>query len=297
MKKLIPLALAMVAALAASASILADTPFPGTRSGSVFVSADTLNLGRTVTNYFTPGRKVVFRAQALSTKSHKFLTPKEVRSFVVQIPNQPDVQLLYRPHGLAAAGNSVWIGKWQIPIDYPLGTVPFKVVVRTWSKGSGTFMQMPVAASQLTVTWQSAGVPGPGPTNPPPPGSGAGDVPLYVDTVNGSRPVGARPRPIGCTQTNVFKRGEQIVVRAFGYDMSDKSILTTANVTNAHFTIPGKPDVPLNWGAHGNPKVWYWTNFFNIPSDYPLGDIPIKVSFTTVGGKTGILNYEVTIIP
>ena len=32
---------------------------------------------------------------------------------------------------------------------------------------------------------------------------------LYVDTVNGTRPVGAKPRPIGCTQTNVFQRGEQ----------------------------------------------------------------------------------------
>ena len=27
------------------------------------------------------------------------------------------------------------------------------------------------------------------------------DVMLYVDTVNGSRPVGAKPRPVSCTQT------------------------------------------------------------------------------------------------
>ena len=39
---------------------------------------------------------------------------------------------------------------------------------------------------------------------------------LYVDTVNGSRPVGAKPRPIGCTQTNVFQRGEQVVFRIWG---------------------------------------------------------------------------------
>lgn len=298
MNKLITLALTTSLALLVSASALADTPFPGTRVGSVFVSADTVNLGRTVTNYFTPGRKVVFRASALNTKTHKFVTRSEVKSFYVQIPDQPNVTLLYRPHGLAARGHAVWIGKWTIPLDYPLGIVPFKAVVRIKTKQTGTFTQLPIASSRLTVTWKPQRPPGPGPVTPPPPGTGLGDVPLFVDMVNGSRPKGAPPRTIGCTQTNVFKRGEQIVPRAFGYDMSDGSVLTPDNVTKASFTVPGQPEKLLAWGGHGKPTpVWYWTGFWNIPRDYPLGDIPIKVSFTTVGGKTGTLYYEVTIIP
>jgi hypothetical protein len=296
MKRLIALALTAAFALVVSAASAADNPFPGTRGGTVFVSADTVNLGRTVTNYFTPGRKVVFRASAINMKTHKYVTRSEVKSFVVQIPNQPDLTLLYRPHGLAARGHTVWIGTWQVPLDYPLGTVPFKVVAKT-TKQSGFFTQLPVASSQLTITWKPPKLAGPGPTTPPPAGSGLGDVPLFVDTVNGSRPPGAAPRQIGCTQTNVFKRGEQIVVRAFGFDMSDGTVLSPDNVTNAHFTVPGQPDVLLAWGAHSTPKVWYWTSFWNIPKDYPLGDIAIKVAFTTVGGKTGTLYYEVTIIP
>lgn len=297
MKRLITLALGTSLALAAIPSALGDTPFPGTRAGAIFVSAETVNLNRSVTGYFRPNGKVVFRASALNTKTHKSLTTKDVKSFYVQIPGQPNVTLTYRPHGLAALGRYVWIGKWVVPSDHPLGTVKFKVLVRTKSRLAGSFGQMPIPASQLTITLSPPPVPGPGPTTPPPPSRASGDVPLYVDTVNGSRPKNAPPRPVGCTQTNVFKRGEQIVPRAFGYDMSDSSILTPANVTNAHFTVPGQPDVLLNWGAHGTPQVWYWTNFWNIPLDYPLGDVPIRVSFTTVGGKTGILNYEVTIIP
>ena len=102
---------------------------------------------------------------------------------------------------------------------------------------------------------------------------------------------------IGCTQTNVFKRGEQIVVRAFGYDMSDRSVLTPTNVTDAHFTVPGQPNAVLAWGTHGTPPVSYWTMFWNIPTDYPLGDIAIKVSYSTVSGHTGVHYYVVTIIP
>jgi hypothetical protein len=71
------------------------------------------------------------------------------------------------------------------------------------------------------------------------------------------------------------------------------------NVTNAHFSVPGQANVTLNWGSHGatGNKVWFWTNFWNIPKDYPLGDTTVRVIFTTVGGKTGTFNYQITIIP
>ena len=50
---------------------------------------------------------------------------------------------------------------------------------------------------------------------------------LYVDTVNGTRPVGAKPRPIGCTQTNVFQRGEQVVFRIWGSEADTGAVLST----------------------------------------------------------------------
>lgn len=298
MKKPITFALAGSIALLAVPSALGDDPFPGPRGGKVFVTAQTVNLSRAVTNFYAPGRVVVFRALAMNMKTHKYLKVENVRYFYVKIPNQPNVKLRFQPKRKAASGKFVWIGRWRVPTTYPLGVVQMKVLVATKAGASGSFTQMPIPSSQLTITDSPPPVFGPGPTMPPPPPSGAGDVPLYVDTVNGSRPKNGPPRGVGCTQTNVFKQGEQIVVRAFGYDMAENAaVLTPENTTDAHFTVPGQPNVSLAWGGHGTPKVWYWTSFWNIPVDYPLGDIVLKVSYKTVEGKTGVHPYVVTIVP
>ena len=133
---------------------------------------------------------------------------------------------------------------------------------------------MPVATSQLTITDDAAEPGRRAARRTPGVRRAARSTGLYVDSVNGTRPAGAAPRPIGCTQTNVFKRGEQFVLRAWGFELLDGAVLSIDNVTEAHFTVPGEPNVILNWGSHGRRgKVFFWTNFWNIPTDYPLGDI------------------------
>ncbi len=49
-------------------------------------------------------------------------------------------------------------------------------------------------------------------------------------------------------------------------------MLTIDNVSEAHFTVAGQPNVTLNWGAHGAVKVFFWTNAWHHPGLYPLGD-------------------------
>ena len=102
-------------------------------------------------------------------------------------------------------------------------------------KRMGSFVQMPVATSQLTITPTPQNPPGSGPTAPGVAATKA-NFGLYVDSVNGTRPAGAAPRPIGCTQTNVFKRGEQFVLRAWGFDLATGAVLSMDNVTDAHFS-------------------------------------------------------------
>ena len=125
------------------------------------------------------------------------------------------------------------------------------------------------------------------------------DAFLYVDTVNGSRPTGAKPRPIGCTQSNVFTRGEQMVFRAWGTDATSGEILSTENVAEAFVTFPGMGDQKLNWGAHGatSNRVWFWTAAVNLAADYPLGAGTARVVFKTDEGKTGTYDYQFTIVP
>ncbi len=120
---------------------------------------------------------------------------------------------------------------------------------------------------------------------------------LYADSVNGTRPAAAAPRPVGCTQTNVFKRGEQFVLRMWGFDLASGGVLSLDNVTEAHFSMPGVPNITLNWGSHGAAKVFFWTNAWQIPTDYPLGDTTVKASFTLTSGKVATLDYPIVITP
>ena len=81
--------------------------------------------------------------------------------------------------------------------------------------------------------------------------------------------------------------------------MATGAVLSTDNVKDAHFSIPGQPDVTLNWGLHGTApnKVYFWTNFWNIPADFPLGEVTVHVVFDLESGKTGTYDHLITIIP
>lgn len=122
---------------------------------------------------------------------------------------------------------------------------------------------------------------------------------LYVDTVNGTRPVGAKPRPIGCTQTNYFQRGEQVVFRIYGTEAATGAVLSTENVKYAYVKIPGQANLRLNWGAHGAPsnRVWFWTTPWIVPKNYPLGAVTTRIVFKTESNKFGLYDYELNIAP
>jgi hypothetical protein len=303
MKRIVIAALAaasLVVVAGASAQTPPVVPFPASNTGDVFVSAQTVTTDGAMSNFFAPGSTVVFRAYAVNGKTRQLVTPKTAKYFYVKIPGRANLKLKYTPKRNGASGRYAWTGRWNVASDYPTGIIAFKVVVQTKPKKRiGAFVQMPVATSQLTITPTPQNPPGSGPAVTPGPGASTVPVALYVDSVNGTRPSGAAPRPIGCTQTNVFKRGEQFVLRAWGSEVATGAVLTNENVTNAHFTVPGVPDTLLNWGSHGatGNKVWFWTNFWNIPKDYPLGDTVVRVSFTTTSGKSGIFNYLITINP
>ncbi len=111
--------------------------------------------------------------------------------------------------------------------------------------------------------------------------------------------MGAAARPVGCSQTNVYKRGEQVVVRAWGTDLSTTDVLSTDNVSSAHFSIAGVPDVTLNYGAHGTvgSQVFFWANAWIVPATYPLGETTIHVVFNLESGKTATYDFTINVIP
>lgn len=290
-----------IAATTTATALAADPtlPFPSAKVGQVYIASHVVTTDGALASWFQPGSTVTFRAYAVDVKTKKLVAAKDVKYFYVKIPNQPNVKLSYNA-GITTMKNMPWMGTWTVPATYPVGEVPFKVLIKLKSKRIGQFVQMPVSTSTLNIATNAPPVFGPAPTTAAVSPSGKPvDFGLYVDSVNGTRPTGAAPRLVGCTQTNVFKRGEQFVLRSWGMVLKTGEVLSTDNVKEAHFSIAGQPDIVLNWGAHGatGAKVWFWTNAWNIPKDFPLGTTTVHVVYTLESGVVGTYDYDINIIP
>jgi hypothetical protein len=280
----------------------ADPPFPAAKVGDLFLSVQVVNNTGAIVTQVKPGDTVIFRAYSLDPKTKKFLTGPEKRYFYLEVPGvTPNPKFEYTPTGVGATLLYPWTASWTVPANYPLGTVSFRALVRPkQSAKRGSFLQTPVASSQLTVATSPQSSPADGPPQAASPNTlASAPLGLYVDSVNGTSPAGAAKRPVGCTQTNVYKRGEQFVLRAWGFQFSDGAVLSMDNVTDAHYSIAGVPDTVLNWGTHGatGAKVYFWSNQWQIPTTYPLGSVVVSVTFKTVSGATATFPYAITIIP
>ncbi|MBV8256566.1 MAG: hypothetical protein JOZ56_06325 [Actinobacteria bacterium] len=291
------LAVGATAGTAGAGKVVTPVPFPAATAGPVFIAAQTVTTDGAMTNYFAPGSTVVFRAYAVVTKSKTLVDPKNVRYFYVSVPNAGTVKLKYNPKAPGATQSMPWVGTWTIPSSYAAGNVPIDIRIKLFSHETGQFVQMPVLPAMLTVSSTPPTTFEPAPTgNTGLSNTSKIDLSLYVDTVNGTRPAAAAPRQVGCSQTNVYKRGEQVVFRSWGMNLNDGTLLTTDNVKTAVVQIPGvTPDLTLNYGAHG--AVQFWSTPWNLPTDFPLGTTVAHVVYTTIDGKTGSFDYALNIIP
>lgn len=289
--------LAAAAIGASSAAAATIPPFPAAKVGPVFVAAQTVTAAGTMTNYFAPGSTVTFRAYAVDTKTKKLVTATNARYFYVKIPNQPNVKLAYKPTAPGATKGMPWVGTWTIPASYPAGNVPIDIRIKLKSHRTGQFVQMPVAPAMLTVSATTSTAFSPAPNGPTglQTNSNSTNLSLYVDSVNGTSPAAAPKRQAGCSQTNVYKRGEQVVFRSWGMDLKSGDVLTLDNVKDAHAVIAGQPNLTLNYGAHG--VVSFWSAPWQLPTDYPLGDTTVHVVFTTLDGQTATFDYTISVIP
>jgi len=228
-----------------------------------------------------------------------------VKYFYVTIPNEPNVKLKFGATAPGASTGLPWTGTWTVPAAYPTGVVGFKVLIQLKQNSGkqlkGQFVQMPVVPAQLNISPTAPAVLTPAaPAGPAGAGSGTAlAASLYVDTVAGSGPVGVGKRPVGCSQSNVYKRGEQVVVRSWGTDLASTDVLSSDNVSSAHVSIAGVPDVTLNWGAHGTAgsQVFFWSAPWVVPATYPLGETTIHVVLNLESGKTATYDYAINIIP
>lgn len=148
------LVLAALAALVATAAVAqtpGETPFPSPKVTGAFVRVATWTAPDSgyLTNYFPQGSEVSFRMFVGDNKTKLSMTDKDLAYAKILIPGQPDVKLTYT----SFSPQFPWVGTWKVPADYTPGIVPFQASVKTKaSKAYGSFVQIPVASAQLTVT-------------------------------------------------------------------------------------------------------------------------------------------------
>lgn len=144
-------ALAGFVAVAAVAQTPGETPFPSPKVEGAFIRVATWTGPQSgfLTNFFPQGSEVAFRMFVGDNKSKLSMTNKDLRFAKIVIPGQPDVKMAYAN----SDPQYPWVGTWKVPADFKPGIVGFQASIRTKaSKAYGSFVQIPVATSQLTVT-------------------------------------------------------------------------------------------------------------------------------------------------
>lgn len=168
MKHVVVAAVAALATLAAGAPALAanpgENPFPGPKP-EVLLHVDTVTASPgeskfgvsysklcTLTNLYRRGEGVVFRVWGIEAGAGGTLTADSVKYAYVKIPGQANLKLRYGPHGRTADAPWFWAGRWDIPPDYPLGQVDYRVVVKTRTNKLGIYTQ-PKIFGDARLSW------------------------------------------------------------------------------------------------------------------------------------------------
>lgn len=109
----------------------------------------------TQTNFFARGERVVWHIGAVDARTGTVLTNADVRYAYLVIPGMKNIGVTWVPHGRdPATAPWTWTARWDIPLDYPLGVVPFKLVMKLkdWPKNKiAVWTQIPMPITQLTV--------------------------------------------------------------------------------------------------------------------------------------------------
>jgi hypothetical protein len=146
----LPLLVALVAAVAAAGAPAAqatDAPFPMNPwpAANVAYAWDVITLTssggkvRPVTgvcvqqSVFRRGNQVIFQAVTTRSKDGKVMNGRDFGRMVVRIPGQQEIVMTFRPLGGRPDATSpwVWVGVWNVPDDFPLGSMSYEVVAVT----------------------------------------------------------------------------------------------------------------------------------------------------------------------
>ncbi len=116
--------------------------------GTVATVSDNAKSSCVISDIFKRGMQIVFRFEAVDTSTGQKLTEADVESALVQLPNGEEVKARFSRHGATDDSPWFWAAGWVIPDDYPLGTLDWRIVVKTTNGKEGTFRQLQVFSEE-----------------------------------------------------------------------------------------------------------------------------------------------------
>lgn len=104
------------------------------------------------TNIFKRGMRITWRFTVTDDSTGKRVTSDDVDSAVIKLATGQEIKAMFEPAGPPNVPDSwFWHAAWDIPMDYPLGTMDYSIEVHTKSGKVATFKQLPVPPAQLQV--------------------------------------------------------------------------------------------------------------------------------------------------
>ncbi len=105
------------------------------------------------TNIFKRGMRITWRFMATDDSTGKRITSDDVDSAVVRLATGQEIKASFEPAGPPNVPDSwFWHAAWDIPMDYPLGTLNYTIEIKTKSGQTATFKQLPVPPAELTIS-------------------------------------------------------------------------------------------------------------------------------------------------
>ncbi len=100
---------------------------------------------------FAPGEEVVWRIKVFDPATGDTMDDTQLDSVVVELPDGQTFDAKYGGHPGDNATDSFWATSWEIPADYPTGSLPYTVKASATDGRTGEFTEFNVAPSLLTV--------------------------------------------------------------------------------------------------------------------------------------------------
>jgi hypothetical protein len=101
---------------------------------------------------FPRNSEIVWRARVIDPVSGEELGDDALDSVEVNLGDGQTFEMRYGPHPRDNPTDFFWTTSWDIPANYPTGTVDWEVVASTSDGRTGTFTPFDVAPSLLTIT-------------------------------------------------------------------------------------------------------------------------------------------------